>query len=179
LQHSRKGSGHFEAVDINQMCDEYLRLAYHGYRAKDPGFMAQYATDFDPAIDNIKVQPQEMGRVLLNLVNNAFYAATQNKNAGMGEQGLVNIKTRSLPHEIEITVTDNGPGVPTDIREKIFQPFFTTKPTGKGTGLGLSLSYDIATRLHGGQLFIGDSSEKGTTFTLIIPKIMPHENSGR
>ncbi|MCB0741174.1 MAG: hypothetical protein KDB92_09035, partial [Chitinophagaceae bacterium] len=144
LQHSRKSEGKKEPTDINALCDEYLRLSYHGLRAKDKSFNANFETDFDTSIEKINIAPQDMGRVILNLINNAFYAVSEMKKLSADSyQPLVSIKTRKVNDKIEIQITDNGGGIPDAIKEKIFQPFFTTKPTGSGTGLGLSLSYDI------------------------------------
>ncbi|MCB0741170.1 MAG: hypothetical protein KDB92_09015, partial [Chitinophagaceae bacterium] len=141
LQHSRTSSGQKEPTDINALCDEYLRLSYHGLRAKDKSFNANFETDFDTSIEKINIVPQDMGRVILNLINNAFYAVSERKKLSADSyQPLVSIKTRKLNDKIEIHVADNGGGISDAIKEKIFQPFFTTKPTGSGTGLGLSLS---------------------------------------
>ncbi|MEB2776544.1 ATP-binding protein [Algoriphagus sp. D3-2-R+10] len=162
LQHSRSSSGVKEPTDINELADEYLRLSYHGLRAKDKSFNASMETDFDEAIGTVNVVPQEMGRVILNLVNNAFYAVSEKKNqlAELGNSDLFNsykptvwLTTKRTSHGIEIRVKDNGTGMPDAVKEKIFQPFFTTKPTGLGTGLGLSLSYDIV-KVHGGELTV-------------------------
>ncbi|MCB0741172.1 MAG: hypothetical protein KDB92_09025, partial [Chitinophagaceae bacterium] len=149
LQHSRSSSGQKEPTDINALCDEYLRLSYHGLRAKDKSFNASFETDFDETIGKINIAPQDIGRVILNLINNAFYAVSEKKKlSGDSYQPLVSIKTQKANDKIEIKITDNGGGIPDAIKEKIFQPFFTTKPTGSGTGLGLSLSYDIV-KAHG------------------------------
>ena len=134
LQHSRTGSGEKELTDINALADEYLRLAYHGLRAKDQSFNADFKTEFDPELPKVEVVPQDIGRVLLNLINNAFQAVKEVENP------LVTVQTLKTDGGIEIKVTDNGPGIPDDIKDKIFQPFFTTKATGEGTGLGLSMS---------------------------------------
>jgi two-component system, NtrC family, sensor kinase len=152
LQHSQKGSGHKEAANINALADEYLRLAYHGLRAKDDSFNATMKTDFDPKIGKVNIVPQEIGRVILNLINNAFYAVNEkSKLANPDYEPTVWLETKRKEDKVEITVRDNGNGIPHKIKEKIFQPFFTTKPTGQGTGLGLSLSYDIV-KAHGGEL---------------------------
>jgi two-component system NtrC family sensor kinase len=171
LQHSRSGTGQKEPTDINALCDEYLRLAYHGLRAKDSSFNAKFEGHFDNSIGSISVMPQEMGRVLLNLINNAFYAVSERKkNAGEGYEPLVSVSTRKLGNRIEISVSDNGIGIPEGIREKIFQPFFTTKPTGQGTGLGLSLSYDIV-KAHGGALIVQTKEGEGSTFVIQLPVV--------
>ena len=168
LQHSRTSSGQKEPTDINALCDEYLRLSYHGLRAKDKSFNANFETDFDTSIEKINIVPQDMGRVILNLINNAFYAVSERKKLSADSyQPLVSIKTRKLNDKIEIHVADNGGGIPDAIKEKIFQPFFTTKPTGQGTGLGLSLSYDII-KAHGGELKVESKEGEGTMFTIVL-----------
>jgi signal transduction histidine kinase len=158
LQHSRTNSGKRELTDINALCDEYLRLAYHGYRAKDKLFNARFETEFDTSLPKINVIPQDIGRVVLNLINNAFYAVNERQKQNIqGYEPTVTVRTALLSPAgggkgvVHISVKDNGPGIPDSIKEKIFQPFFTTKPTGQGTGLGLSLSYDIV-KAHGGEL---------------------------
>ncbi|MCB0740968.1 MAG: ATP-binding protein [Chitinophagaceae bacterium] len=166
LQHSRQTSGTKEPTDINALCDEYLRLAYHGLQAKDKSFNAVMKTDFDENLPLINVIPQDIGRVLLNIINNAFYAVSERKKLSADSyQPLVSIKTRKLNDKIEIKITDNGNGIPDAIKEKIFQPFFTTKPTGQGTGLGLSLSYDIV-KAHGGELNVETNEGEGSVFTI-------------
>jgi signal transduction histidine kinase/ketosteroid isomerase-like protein len=152
LQHSRSSSGIKEPTDINKLADEYFRLAFHGLRAKDKSFNATLHTDFDPAIGMIPIMSQDIGRVLLNLINNAFYAVNEKqKEAHPDYEPGVWLQTKRIDEKIELSVRDNGNGIPDKIKEKIFQPFFTTKPTGQGTGLGLSLSYDIV-KAHGGEL---------------------------
>ncbi|MEO7486734.1 MAG: ATP-binding protein, partial [Ferruginibacter sp.] len=144
LQHSQSSTGQKEPTDINALCDEYLRLSYHGLRAKDKTFNADFKTDFDDTISKINIVPQDIGRVLLNLYNNAFYAVNERKKTARDDyKPLVLIETKEVNNSVEIKVRDNGNGIPQNIADKIFQPFFTTKPTGQGTGLGLSLSYDI------------------------------------
>jgi signal transduction histidine kinase len=174
LQHSRSSTGQKEPTALNALCDEYLRLAYHGLRAKNPGFKADYATQFDPKIDQVKLQPQEMGRVLLNLINNAFYAVNEKAKSipDVDYQPLVSLSTQKNQNTIIITVSDNGTGMSPSVQEKIFQPFFTTKPTGQGTGLGLSLSYDIVTKVHGGELSVNSELGEGTSFTIRLPLIV-------
>jgi len=170
LQHSRSSSGQKELTDINALCDEYLRLSYHGLRAKDKTFNAKFETIFDEQVGKIEVVPQEISRVVLNLLNNAFYAVTnKKKTAGEGYDPTVTVSTKKLNNAVEIKVADNGPGIPDAIKEKIFQPFFTTKPTGQGTGLGLSLSYDIVTKGHNGELKVETNVGTGTTFIIILP----------
>ncbi len=182
LQHSRRSNGVKEPTDINALCDEYLRLSYHGLRAKDKSFNATMKTDFDNSIGNINIIPQDIGRVVLNLLTNAFYAVDEKKKnphplKGGEEQyePLVTVSTRRLGSpsgdggKVEIRVSDNGNGIPQKVLDKIFQPFFTTKPTGQGTGLGLSLSYDIVTKGHGGELKVETKEGEGTVFIINIP----------
>ena len=169
LQHSRQSSGTKEPTDINSLCDEYLRLSYHGLRAKDKSFNAELKTDFDANIGKINVVPQDMGRVLLNLYNNAFYAVTEKrKTLGENFRPLVSVQTKKLNNNLEISVTDNGNGIPRKIIDKIFQPFFTTKPTGEGTGLGLSLAYDIV-KTHGGEIKVETKEGEGSSFSVQLP----------
>jgi signal transduction histidine kinase len=152
LQHSQSSTGKKEPTDINALCDEYLRLSYHGLRAKDKSFNATIKTDFDNSIGSIKIIPQDIGRVILNLLTNAFYVVNEKKQQKIeGYEPTVSISTKKSVDKIEIRVSDNGNGIPQKVLDKIFQPFFTTKPTGQGTGLGLSLSYDIV-KAHGGEL---------------------------
>ncbi len=170
LQHSRTSSGQKEPTNINLLCDEYLRLAYHGFRAKDNSFQSAFDFEFDDSLPKISVIPQDIGRVLLNLLNNAFQAVDERlKKNEKAYKPKVTIKTKQLDSKVEISVNDNGNGIPDSIKAKIFQPFFTTKPTGQGTGLGLSLSYDIV-KAHGGEIIIESSSAIGTTFKILLPK---------
>lgn len=170
LQHSRSSSGKKEPTNINALADEYLRLAYHGLRAKDKLFNAKMVTDFDPNIGNVNVIPQDTGRVILNLITNAFYAVNEKKMKGMeGYEPTVTVSTKKEGNKLFITVKDNGSGIPEKVKEKIFQPFFTTKPTGEGTGLGLSMSYDIITKGHGGDLLVYSEEGKETEFKIILP----------
>ncbi|MDX2071825.1 MAG: ATP-binding protein [Haliscomenobacter sp.] len=170
LEHSRASTGVKEPTDLNALADEYLRLAYHGLRAKDNGFNATMETHLDPDLPKIEVIPQDIGRVLLNLINNAFYAVNEKAKQGIeGYQPTVTISSRKLENAVEIRVEDNGNGIPEAIRDKIFQPFFTTKPTGQGTGLGLSLAYDIVTKGHGGTINFQSKPEEGTTFFIRLP----------
>lgn len=174
LQHSRKSTGQKEATDINALCDEYLRLAYHGLRAKDKSFNAKFGTNFDLQVGSLMVLPQEIGRVILNLINNAFYAVSEklkakSQNPDDAYEPTVLVSTKKLGNKIEISVQDNGNGIPAHIKDKIFQPFFTTKPTGQGTGLGLSLSYDIVTKSHGGELSVKTEEGAGSTFSITLP----------
>ena len=177
LQHSRQTSGKKEPADINALCDEYLRLSYHGMRARDKSFEADFKTDFDNSIGKINIVPQDIGRVLLNLFNNAFYACAERSRSAVNEQKKrnsisyeprVSIITKKNEDSVTIAVTDNGGGIPPSIKEKIFQPFFTTKPTGSGTGLGLSLSYDII-KANGGELKVESGEGEGTTFIIQLP----------
>lgn len=169
LQHSRSNNKQKEPTDINQLCDEYLRLAYHGLRAKDKTFNATMNTDFDQSIGMVNILPQDMGRVILNLITNAFYAVSQRVKQGVeGFSPTVSISTKKRGNSIEIKVSDNGIGIPKAILDKIFQPFFTTKPTGEGTGLGLSLSYDIV-KAHNGELKVETKENEGTKFIIQLP----------
>ena len=169
LQHSRATSGKKELTDINALCSEYLRLAYHGLRAKDKSFNAKFETDFDPAVAKINIVPQEIGRVILNLINNAFYAVSEKKKQSGDEyEPTVIVNTLKQNDKIEIKIKDNGNGIPQKMVDKIFQPFFTTKPTGQGTGLGLSLSYDII-KAHGGELKVDSREGEGSIFTINLP----------
>jgi two-component system, NtrC family, sensor kinase len=169
LQHSRSSSGVKEATDINALADEYLRLAYHGLRAKDKTFNATMKTDFDETIGKINVIPQDIGRVILNLITNAFYVVNEKSKQGIANyEPIVEVSTKKLTDKILISVKDNGNGIPQKILDKIFQPFFTTKPTGQGTGLGLSLSYDIV-KAHGGELKVETKEGEGSVFVIALP----------
>ncbi len=176
LQHSRSSNGVKEPTDVNALCDEYLRLAYHGLRAKDKSFKATMKTDFDQSIGKINIIPQDIGRVILNLLTNAFYVVDEKMKAYQAEPAeagkvydpTVSISTKKISDKVEIRVTDNGSGIPKKVLEKIFQPFFTTKPTGQGTGLGLSLSYDII-KAQGGELKVETKEAEGTTFIINLP----------
>jgi two-component system NtrC family sensor kinase len=174
LQHSRISTGQKEPTDINALADEYLRLSYHGMRAKDKTFNAEMKTDFDTTIGKINIVPQDIGRVLLNLFNNAFYSLTERKKQiGDSYEPTVSVCTKKLnspsgERGIEIHVKDNGVGIPQKILDKIFQPFFTTKPTGQGTGLGLSLSYDII-NAHGGDIKVETKDGEGAEFVVTLP----------
>ena len=176
LQHSRSSSSIKEPTDINALCDEYLRLAYHGLRAKDKNFNATIKTDFDNSIGSINIIPQDLGRVILNLLTNAFYAVSEKQKQKIaGYEPTVEVSThrnlltgKDTGGEVEIKVTDNGNGIPQRIIDKIYQPFFTTKPTGQGTGLGLSLSYDIITKGHNGNLKVESKEGEGSQFIIIL-----------
>jgi len=170
LQHSRRSSGVKEPTDINTLADEYLRLAYHGLRAKDKSFNANLNTDFDRSIGKINIIPQDIGRVILNLINNAFYAIDEKRKQTQDNyEPAVTISTKKTNGKIEIKVTDNGNGIPQKILDKIFQPFFTTKPTGQGTGLGLSLSYDII-KAHAGEIKTETKESEGSKFIIQLPE---------
>jgi two-component system, NtrC family, sensor kinase len=169
LQHSRATTGKKEPTDINPLADEYLKLAYHGLRAKDPSFHVTTNTDFDKTISSINIIPQDIGRVILNLITNAFYAVTEKKKQiGEGYEPTVSASTRKVNDHVQITVADNGNGIPQKVLDKIFQPFFTTKPTGQGTGLGLSLSYDIV-KAHGGEIKVSTKEGEGSKFIIQLP----------
>ena len=170
LQHSRTSSGKKEPTDINVLADEYLRLAYHGLRAKDKSFNAAIKTDYDENIGLIKIISQDIGRVILNLITNAFYAVMEKKKLQPeGYEPTVTVSTKKTDNKIIVNVKDNGTGIPQKSLDKIFQPFFTTKPTGQGTGLGLSLSYDIVTKGHGGELKVETKEGEYTGFSVILP----------
>ena len=173
LQHSRTSSGQKEPTDINTLCDEYLRLAYHGHRANDKSFNAKFETDFDNSVRMISVIPQDIGRVILNLINNAFYAAPLSPEGGFKDpnykhEPTVWVRTKKTGDHVLISVRDNGPGIPQKVLDKIFQPFFTTKPAGQGTGLGLSLAYDIV-KAHGGDIQVETKEGEGTTLLVQLP----------
>jgi two-component system, NtrC family, sensor kinase len=177
LQHSRISSGQKEPTDVNSLCDEYLRLAYHGFRAKDKSFNAEIKTDFDNSIGKINMVPQDIGRVILNLINNAFYAVNERaascKLLAISYEPRAIVQTRKIKGNAnselaEIRVIDNGNGVPQNIVDKIFQPFFTTKPAGQGTGLGLSLAYDIV-KAHGGEIKVETKDNEGSEFIILLP----------
>jgi signal transduction histidine kinase len=169
LQHSRSSSGQKELTDINALANEYLRLAYHGLRAKDKSFNVTIKTDLDETIGKLNIVPQEIGRVILNLITNAFYAVSEKKKQARDDyEPTVTVNTKKMNDAIEVTVKDNGNGIPSKVLDKIFQPFFTTKPTGQGTGLGLSLSYDIV-KAHGGELKVETKEGEGSEFVIHLP----------
>jgi two-component system NtrC family sensor kinase len=171
LQHSRTSTGKKELTDVNALADEYIRLAYLGFRAKDKSFDATINRDFDPDLGQWMLVPQDMGRVILNLLNNAFYAVRQKQQnvSEIGYQPTITLRTEKVENKMIIRVADNGIGIPDPIQSKIFQPFFTTKPTGQGTGLGLSLSYDIVTKAYGGSMTVESKEGEGAEFTAILP----------
>lgn len=169
LQHSRSSAGQKELTDINALADEYLRLSFHGLRAKDKSFNADFKTNFDEGIGKINIIPQDIGRVLLNLFNNAFYAVNERKSQiPVSYEPTVSVSTEKSQNHVTITVSDNGKGIPKNLVDKIFQPFFTTKPTGEGTGLGLSISYDII-KSHGGSLKVESKEGEGSRFIIQLP----------
>ncbi len=169
LQHSRTSSGEKEPTDINALADEYLRLAYYGIRAKDILFNAKLVTDFDEKSGKINIIPQDIGRVILNLITNAFYTVAEKKKLAGGDyEPVVTVSTKNNSDKVFITIADNGSGIPQKVLDKIFQPFFTTKPTGQGTGLGLSLSYDIV-KAHGGDLTVESKEGEGSEFVIQLP----------
>jgi len=176
LEHSRTSTGNMEPTDINALADEYLRLSYHGIRAKDKLFNTAIHTDFDTTIDKININAQDIGRVLLNLYNNAFYAVSEKKKSHRPThdrivyEPVVSLSTGKSGDTILISVKDNGNGIPQNIVDKIFQPFFTTKPTGQGTGLGLSLAYDII-KTHGGQINVETKEGEGAEFKIQLPLV--------
>ena len=178
LQHSRGSHATKELSDINTLCDESLRLAFHAFRAKDKAFNSKYEMFFDPLVPNIKVDPQELSRVLLNIITNAFYTVNakskkkptiENNTPDTIYHPLIKVSTKSNSHEVSIFISDNGEGIPEINLSKIFQPFYTTKPTGEGTGLGLSLAYDIITKGHSGELKVKSKEGVGTDFEIILP----------
>jgi two-component system NtrC family sensor kinase len=158
-----------EPTDLNTMCDEYLRLAHQALRANDKSFNSLLVSDFDKTIGKVNIVPQEMGRVILNLINNVFYAVDERaKQRIEGYQPKVTVSTRKVNDKVELRVMDNGNGIPEKVLDKIFQPFFTTKPTGQGTGLGLSLAYDIV-KAHGGEIKVQSKEGEGSLFIIQLP----------
>ncbi|WP_460914723.1 tetratricopeptide repeat protein [Spirosoma areae] len=170
LEHSRSGTGEKHSTDLNALADEYLKIAFHGQRIKEKDFNAKLVTDFSSGLDKVNVMPQELGRVLLNLYNNAFYAVKERQKQGESDyQPTVTVTTSMTKTRVEIRVSDNGTGMSKSVQQKIFQPFFTTKPTGEGTGLGLSLAYDIITKGHGGTLTVESRQDEETEFVITLP----------
>jgi two-component system NtrC family sensor kinase len=170
LQHSRASTGQKEPADINALADEYLRISYFGFRAKDKSFNAILKTDFDRRLDKIDIVSQDIERVFLNLFNNAFYSVNEkNKKLGKDFEPLVSVSTGKINDYVEVRVKDNGTGIPQNLLEKIYQPFFTTKPTGQGTGLGLSLTYDIVTKEHGGTIKVNTKEGEFAEFVIQLP----------
>ena len=172
LLHSRQGSGEHRSIDINAIANEGLNLAYHGARAENPSFNITVHRNFDPAVGVVDGYPQEITRVLLNLISNGFYAATKRKaEAGDGFEPTLTATTKNLGDKVEIRIRDNGAGIPTEIKEKIFNPFFTTKPPGEGTGLGLSMSHDIIVKQHGGIIDVDTAPGAFTEFRIVLPRV--------
>jgi signal transduction histidine kinase len=170
LEHSRISTGERQLTDLNAICDEYLRLAYHGMKAKNKSFECDFELLTDPDLPKINIVPQDIGRVVLNLLNNAFYAVAERaKQEKSGYQPKVRISTKIIANQAIVQIKDNGIGISKEVKEKIFQPFFTTKPTGEGTGLGLSLAYDIVTKGHGGTMEVETKQGEGTTFIIKLP----------
>ncbi len=173
LEHSRGESGERRRVDLNGLVEDALNLAYHGARAQDQSFNISLESDFGPAIAPIELVPQDITRVCLNLISNGFYAATK-RQKDVGDPSFnptLKVVTRDLGEAVEIRIRDNGVGIPPDIKGKLFQPFFTTKPTGEGTGLGLSISYDIVTQQHGGTIEVDSRVGEFTEFTIRLPRV--------
>jgi signal transduction histidine kinase len=178
LQHSRGGGGEKQLTNMNTLADEFLRLSYHGLRAKDKAFNAEMVTHFDPDLPKVNVVPQDMGRVMLNLFNNAFYAVNQKKKTATPDyKPEVSVTTSTENGQVVIKVTDNGIGMPDTIKEKIMQPFFTTKPTGEGTGLGLSLTYDMVVKGHGGSIQVNSVEGEGSEFIIQLPATIKSQNN--
>jgi two-component system NtrC family sensor kinase len=170
LMHSRTSSGVKEPTDINALADEYLRLSYHGLRAKDKTFNAKFESNFDPDLQKVSVVSQDIGRVILNLFTNAFYSVTEKKKLlNGGYEPIVSVTTKMVDDKVELRVRDNGVGIPQKLLDKIYQPFFTTKPGGQGTGLGLSLSYDIITKGHGGEMSVDTKEGEYAEFIIHLP----------
>jgi signal transduction histidine kinase len=172
LEHSRGSSGERRSVDLNALVDEALNLAYHGARAQDQSFSITLEREFDESIAPITLAPQDITRVLLNLLSNGFYAARERKRmeATPGFEPTLKTSTHELENAVEIRVRDNGIGIPSEIKDRLFQPFFTTKPTGEGTGLGLSMSYDIVTQQHGGSISVDSKVGEYSEFTIRLPR---------
>jgi signal transduction histidine kinase len=172
LEHSRGSSGERRIVDLNALIDEALNLAYHGARAQDQSFNITLERDFAEGIAPIELAPQDMTRVFLNLFSNGFYAATRRarNSSDAGFMPTLKVTTRDAGEAVEISVRDNGIGISADIKDKLFQPFFTTKPTGEGTGLGLSITYDIVTQQHGGSITVDSKVGEYSEFTIRLPR---------
>ena len=174
LLHSREGAGDHRPVDINAIAEESLNLAYHGARAEKPGFNITLHKKLDPAAGEVDLYPQEITRVLLNLITNGFYAAAKRKTEGDAAfEPSLTLSTRNLGDRVEIKVRDNGTGIPPEVKAKMFNPFFTTKPAGEGTGLGLSLSHDIVVKQHGGTIDVDTVPGSFTEFTVVLPRVLP------
>jgi signal transduction histidine kinase len=181
LLHSREGSGEHRPTDINALVDESLNLAYHGARAEKPQFNVTLRRDFDPEAGMIEAFPQEITRVFLNLISNGFYAVSKRKADGGGSdfEPIVSATTKGRTDHVEIRIRDNGTGIPADVKEKMFNPFFTTKPAGEGTGLGLSMSHDIIVKQHGGTIDVDTLEGEFTEFTIVLPRTSNFSNKSR
>jgi signal transduction histidine kinase len=178
LMHARTNASQRQPTDLNKLVADYANLAYHGMRASDPHFNVTIEHDLDPAVGEAEVVPQDLGRVFINLFNNAFYAVTEKADADKAFDPVVALRTVARDGEVEIRVEDNGTGIPAEVRAQVFEPFFTTKPPGAGTGLGLSLSYEIITKAHGGAMEVESREGQGTTFIITIPNAHPDESPG-
>jgi two-component system NtrC family sensor kinase len=172
LLHSREGSGEHRPADINLLLDESLNLAYHGARAEKPGFSITLQRNFDADAGSVELFPQEITRAFLNLISNSFYAATRRKteNGESGFEPILSASTKNLGNAVEIRIRDNGNGIPAEVQEKMFNPFFTTKPAGEGTGLGLSMTHDIIVKQHGGRIGVATEPGQFTEFTIVLPR---------
>jgi signal transduction histidine kinase len=181
LLHSREGSGEHRPSDINALLDESLNLAYHGARAEKPQFNVTLQRDFDASAGEIELFPQEITRVFLNLISNGFYAVSKRRaeNGNSGFEPVLSATTRNLGETVEIRIRDNGTGIPTEVKEKMFNPFFTTKPAGEGTGLGLSMSHDIIVKQHGGSVDVDTEPGQFTEFRIILPRTRNFSNKNR
>ena len=180
LLHSRQGSGEHQPVDINALVEENLNLANHGARAEKQGFNITLQRSLDPAAGKVDLFPQEITRVLLNLISNGFYAATKRKaeNHGGDYEPTLSASTKSLGDSVEIRIRDNGTGIPPEVKEKMFNPFFTTKPAGEGTGLGLSLSHDIIVKQHAGSIEVDTKPGEFTEFRIVLPRLAAAKSGG-
>jgi signal transduction histidine kinase len=179
LLHSREGSGEHRPADINAILEESLNLAYHGARAEKSGFNITLRRDLDPKAGMIDLYPQEISRVFLNLISNGFYAATKRKEAGeAGFEPMLGASTKNLGNAVEIRIRDNGTGIPLEVKEKMFNPFFTTKPAGEGTGLGLSMSHDIVVKQHGGKIDVVTEPGAFTEFIITLPRTAAAQSQG-
>ena len=178
LMHARSNAGQRQPSDLNKLLSDYANLAYHGMRAADPAFNVTMERDLDPSVGEVEVVPQDLGRVCINLFNNAFYAVDAKAKETKGFEPKVALRTKVQGDEVEIRVEDNGPGIPAEVRARVFEPFFTTKPPGAGTGLGLSLSYEIVTKGHGGAMDVEVREGEGTTFVITIPRAPEEDRDG-
>ncbi|MEP0546017.1 MAG: ATP-binding protein [Rhodothermales bacterium] len=176
LMHARTNASQRQPTDLNKLVADYANLAYHGMRAADPHFNVTIEYDLDPTVGEVEVVPQDLGRVCINLFNNAFYAVTEKADADEAFDPVVALRTVARDGEVVIRVEDNGTGIPAEVRAQVFEPFFTTKPPGTGTGLGLSLSYEIITKAHGGAMEVESREGQGTTFILTIPRARSEES---